>query len=387
MEIETIDQGRSHKRVMRIDNEEVCHLWVIDYTMRIGTAHVRMAGIGDVFTEREHRMKGYMRQLYADTVAYMIEEGYDVSMLFGIANFYTKFGYASAVPTIQFEIETRDAEDAGRGNMGTIASRPIESRDMENVIELYNRKNAARTGTLVRDLTHFTQFTKGTHWGVQAETKLWEDDAGSLLGYAVWDKRPTEVKVGEVEAESPELYPTLLDTFAQQAIKKRCENITFFLPQDHPFAEYVQRFGTVWRIEYPRHEDCMMRIMNQQPLVEKYLPVLKVRRSALRTLDAPDALRIETELGVTTLIFSGDSIQLAESDEASEGENDPGVVRLTLTQDRLMQLMMGYRSIQDVLSEAAVSLEPGDTEAQDVVSLLEGLFPRHAAFVWRPDYF
>jgi predicted acetyltransferase len=379
MEIETIDQGRGHQRVMRIDGEEVCHLWVIDYTMRIGHAEVRMAGIGDVYTNREHRMKGYMRQLYSDTVGYMTEEGYDVSMLFGIANFYTKFGYASSIPTVKFAIETRDAEYAGNA-AGAITSRPIESDDMAAVIDLYNRKNAARSGTLVRDPVHFNAFRKGTHWDTQAETALWEDEAGTLLGYAVWDKHATAVKIGEVEAERAELYPTLLAAFAQQAIEKRCEHITFFLPPDHPFSEYAQRFGVVWTIEYPRHEDCMMRVLNQQPLMEKLVPVLELRMATLPALDMPETLSIETELGVTTLRLSNDSIELQPDDPRSGA-------RLTLRQDRLVQLIMGYRSIQDILTEPETNLETGETDAQDVVSLLHGLFPRHGAFVWRPDYF
>jgi predicted acetyltransferase len=79
----------------------------IDLPMRIGDAVIRMAGIGDVYTEREHRMKGYMRYLYEDTLTYMTEEGYDVSMLFGIPDFYTKFGYAVCLP--QCHLHDQDA--------------------------------------------------------------------------------------------------------------------------------------------------------------------------------------------------------------------------------------------------------------------------------------
>ena len=102
MHIITNDEGRSHRREMLIDEEtEIAHLWVIDFQMRIGTAQVRMAGIGDVYTNRQYRMKGYMRHLYEDTLNYMTAEGYDVSMLFGIPNFYTKFGYATSLPDPQ----------------------------------------------------------------------------------------------------------------------------------------------------------------------------------------------------------------------------------------------------------------------------------------------
>lgn len=385
MQFETIDEGRSHKRVMRIDDEEVCHLWVIDYTMRIGTAEVRMAGIGDVYTNREHRMKGYMRHLYGDTLKYMTGEGYDVSMLFGIPNFYTKFGYASSMPSVKFTIKTRDAEVAGEEAArkgGAIATRAIESSDMDAVIELYNRKNASRTGSLVRDPAHFMAFNKGTHWGTQAETALWEDQDGTLLGYAVWDKSPTEVKIAEVETESVDLYPAILTAFAQQAIAKRCEQITCFLPRDHGFSDYAQRFGIVWTAEYPRYSDCMMRIMNQQPLMQKLAPVFNARKDRLPAHESLDALRIETDLGITTVLYG-------DTTEALAGDQQPGThgVSLELPQDTLIQLIMGYRSIQDVLTAPNVKLDPGDTEEQNVVSFLQGLFPRHDAFVWKPDYF
>ena len=162
MQIETIDEGRSHQRVMRIDGEEVCHLWVIDHTMRIGGAHVRMAGIGDVYTNRAHRMKGYMRQLYVDTVSYMTDQGYEVSMLFGIPNFYTKFGYASSIPTVHFAIKTRDAEAAGdaapgdaapgapvpptRAASSGAASKAQKARSKRRKTRRPARKKPARTG-------------------------------------------------------------------------------------------------------------------------------------------------------------------------------------------------------------------------------------------------
>lgn len=387
MEFATIDEGRAHKRVMRVDGEEVCHLWVIDYTMRVGAAHVRMAGIGDVYTNRQHRMKGYMRHLYTDTLTYMIEEGYDVSMLFGIPNFYTKFGYASSIPKVHFTIKTRDAEVAGADNadrLSGITARPIEARDMAAVVTLYNSKNASRTGTVVRDPETFKEFDKGTHWETKAETAVWVSEEGTVLGYAVWDRLPTLVNVAEIEVTNAELYPVILAAFAQQAIEKRSEKITIYAPPDHGFAQYAERFGVTWTIEYPRYSDCMMRIINQQPLMTKLTPVFQARSEDWHTGGIPDALRIKTELGITTLRLTDNMI------EAQTGGATPHPVegpQLEIPQDILIQLIMGYRSVSDALTAPNVRLETGSGVDHNVVSFLNALFPRQNAFVWKPDYF
>jgi predicted acetyltransferase len=380
MEFRTIDEGHVHRREMWLDEEtEVAHLYVIDLPMRIGDAVIRMAGIGDVYTEREHRMKGYMRHLYDDTLTYMTEQGYDVSMLFGIPDFYTKFGYAVCLPQCSFTIKTRDAEIAV-AQITTGEPRLIEPRDMAAVRALYAHENAGRTGTLIRDPERFREFGKGTHWGVRAETALWEDATGGLLGYVVWDKRPTEVKVAEVGAWDAALFPTVLRAIAAQAVEKRCEAITFHLPPDHAFAEYAQQFGISWQITYPRTSDGMMRIMNQGPLFEKLLPLLNARLAARSGVVLPHALALETELGVTALVFAQKQVALGAVEDAA--------VRLSMSQDKLMQLLMGYRSARDLLLAPDVVLElDGGVTREALLPALQVLFPKGTPFVWTADYF
>ena len=372
MQIKTIDNGRRHRRELWLDDDtEVGHLWVIDYTMRIGTAEVRMAGIGGVHTETEHRMKGYMRGLFEDTVTYMTEEGYDVSMLFGIANFYNKFGYATCVAQHRFTIKTRDAEAAGASARAQLLkARPIESKDMPAIVELYNANNALRTCAAVRSTEGFTMFEMGTYWGARVETSLWEDVNGTLLGYVVWDKDRSAVKVAEVGAADDALFPTILTALAQQAVAKRCEKITIFAPPDDPFAEYAQRFGTEWTIRNPRYSDGMLRIMNQRPFFEKLAPELARRLSGVQ---GATPIALHTDLGALTLTPESGHITLQDGVAAE--------AQLALSQDKLMQLILGYRSVRDMLNT------PDVTVTGDAVPMLQALFPRDTAFMWKPDHF
>jgi predicted acetyltransferase len=338
--------------------------------MRIGTVSVRMAGIGGVYTERQHRMKGYMRHLYADTVTYMTSEGYDVSMLFGIPNFYTKFGYAASLATYQFTVHTRDAEAAGPAKR---SPRPVTKADMPAIVRLYNEKNATRTCSIVRSAEAFTEFEHGSDWGIRTEPWLWEDNEGGLLAYAVTDRTPTAVIVCELGARDDRMFPEILSDMVQRAIKKRCERITFFLPPDHPFAEYAQRHGTEWTIGYPRYSDGMMRILNQDTLFEKLVPELG-RRAAAQGIKAGN-ISLVTELGKTALVVRDSAVGV-------QPEAVPGS-RLELPQHALVQLVVGYRSVRDVLNSAETELTSGDKGLE----LLDALFPRGIAFVWKPDYF
>lgn len=372
MDIKTINEGREHIRELRLDAEtRASSLIVIDYSMRIGSIQVNMAGIGAVETHYEHRMKGYMRTLFEDTVHYMMGGDYEVSMLFGIENFYTKFGYISTLAGSQFTIKTRDAEVAAE-RAGKYTARPIQPQDMPEVLALHNAHNAERTGSIVRTLKNFEQFHKGTWYGTGVETLLWENQAGQLLGYMVWDKYPKGVKVAELEARDEALFPTMLAALAEQAIAKRCENITVFMPPDHPFGEFAQRYGVEWTVTYPRYGSGMMRILNQKPLFKKLAPELERRLAASPLAGYSGVLDFRTDLGVTSLTFANGALTVGET---------PSDKFLALSQDKLMQLIVGYRSVRDVCDDAGVQ------RVGEIEPLLHVLFPKTYAYPWLADHF
>ncbi len=371
-DIRTQDEGRDHVREIRRDEKDlICHLTVIDYRMRVGAAEVRMAGIAGVHTERQYRMQGHMRRLFEDTVRYMTEKNYDVSMLFGIENFYNKFGYAASLAGYECKVKTRDAEVA-RAHAQPYTTRPIAPADLPSILDIYNANNATRTGSIIRTPENFPNFSKGTWYGSPPETLLWEDAKGNILAYAAWDKYPKAVKVAEVGARDDAIFPTMLTAFAEQAIEKRCENIQLFLPPDHPFAEYVQRYGAKWSTNYPRYGGGMMRILNQPSLFEKIAPELARRLASTSLARYTGMFDVRTDLGTTTLIFDDGNLTVdsAQADTC-----------LALSQDKLMQLVMGYRSIRDVLNDPDVQVEG------DLVPILSALFPKAYAYPWLADHF
>jgi predicted acetyltransferase len=382
MTIRTKDEGRWHHRELLVDDEVVSELSVIDYEIRIGTAHVRMAGIGGVHTDGAHRMKGYARRLLEDTVRYMTDGGYDVSMLFGISKFYPKFGYATCLPSYKFTLQTRNAEDAGKlvQHPDRWRRRAIAEADGRALSTIYEQNNRDRMCSVVRSPTYFEQLIRknlghGTWWNVSVEARLWEDAEGKPVAYAAWDKSDEAVNVVEVASRDDGLFPTLLYAFVQDAIEKRCGKITLYMPLDHPFAAFAQRYGGQWEIECPRDGGGMMRVLNQDTLFEKLAPELMQRRHASNS-HTTGTLAIQTDLGVTIV-----QMQEGERVTVSPSQDSSADLTLSLSQDKLMQLLAGYRPARDVLNDP-------DVHAQgDVLPVLDTLFPKAIPYVWLPDHF
>jgi predicted acetyltransferase len=373
VDIRTYDRGRGHKRELWVQDQAVAWLEIIDHQMRIGSAQVRMAGIGGVETCREHRKKGYMRELMEDSLVYMVEQGYDVSMLFGISDFYPKFGYAACLPSHKLVVQTRDAEDAGR-YAATYTMRRIQGSDMEAVLELYNGNNADRTCSVVRSVECFPTFPKGSsYWGDGASADGFVlEDGGQLVAYAVFDKSRRVVNAIEVESVDPHIYPTLLYELARMAIDQRCGHITLFMPPDHPFTEYAQRYGGEWTSEYPKNGGGMMRIVNQGTLFQKIGSELERRAVACRS-ELSGAMTIRTDIGTTTLRLADGALRVEAGGQAA--------ISVELSQDKLMQLVAGYRRARDVLNDPGVRLR-GDVEP-----ILDALFPKGHPYVWLADLF
>jgi len=63
-------------------------------------------------------------------------------------------------------------------------------------------------------------------------------------------------------------------------------------------------------------------------------------------------------------------------------------VRLSLSQDKLMQLAMGYRSARDLLSAEDVRVSGAVSSGKEtLLPVLEVLFPKGLPFVWTADHF
>jgi predicted acetyltransferase len=83
--------GAANVRVTLVDEATGSHLsWatVIDQELRFGSSSFLCGGIGGVATPEEHRRHGYSTIVMKAAVQYMRTQGYPMTYLFGINNYY-----------------------------------------------------------------------------------------------------------------------------------------------------------------------------------------------------------------------------------------------------------------------------------------------------------
>ena len=108
----------------------------------------------------------------------------------------------------------------------------------------------------------------------------------------------------------------------------------------------------------------MLRIMNQASLLDKLRPELERRLAGVHMGALPGTILLRTELG-----------------EATVRATSPDCAVLDLPQDKLIQLVSGYRSVHDLLSEPDVKMTPGSEALWSVI------FPKGHPYVWLADHF
>ena len=357
------------------DEENVSGLTLREYQMRFGSVQLKMGGIAGVFTKEEHRNKGYSRRVMEHTIAYMNENGYNVSMLFGIPNFYHKFGYATVIPETYVEFDTKDVPTA----VSTYQIRKFQTEDAPKIVDLYSSNNAERTGTPLRTEIGWKEFTK--RGGIFPDPYVVLNEADEVVGYFVCDadnakkdmiaRNCTLVDIG---FQDRTIFETIAHFLAHGVEYTSAERIRCAIPADHPFAIFCRRYGCRTNTYTPKDHMGMMRIINQSSTLEKITGELEKRLQRDAELSQwRGNILISTDLGQ-------DCLEIDQGNVAHP--NSPAdAFHLEIPQDKLIQLMVGRRSIEDLAVESDIWINEG------IIPVIETLFPLGHPHVWWSDRF
>ena len=162
-------------RIGLIGDQIVTHFGVWNIQVRIGTARVRAGGIGAVSTHGDYRKQGLMVRTARASVRAMREGGYDLSTLFGISDFYHRFGYVRAWCPSVYTVNVSDLP----AERPTGRVRKFTPGHREDIIRLYNREHARLTGTAVKPT-----YPRGTY-PCPMEGYRWSDARGRTVGYVI----------------------------------------------------------------------------------------------------------------------------------------------------------------------------------------------------------
>jgi predicted acetyltransferase len=391
----TLNAGEGMKIHLALSDDEtdVSRLWAPTFDMRIGSAIVKMGGIAGVGTNEEHRMRGYSRLVMEESTRYFTETGHDVAVLFGIPDFYHKFGYVSALPVTTLTVKVKDAlltlpywegkapaapdMEFGR-SLALPPVRPLQDDDWGAVLDVYNDNHRTRTGTLLRWRETWQGYPHGTEWRVKkVETFVVENAEDEIIGYVAFDDVDDACRVGDLGYATPAVFPTLLQVMVEQAQRRNAEEFEVKLPPDHPFVLFCRHCGGAVRTVYQFNRGGMARIIHLRSLFEKLTGLLTERLTSQWVHGSMNqwsgGLELQTDLGAVTLEIGDGRVRLS----------DDATVRwsVSLPQMQLTQLVMGYRSVGDVTLDDNVDVSP------DVAPLLDALFPVGHPWMAIPDWF
>ena len=266
--------------------------------MRIGSAVVKLGGIGLVGTLEKYRRNGYSSAVLRDAVGYMADEGYDLGLLFtSIQPFYARLGWAP-FPQTNFEIEVGRRREFESSHWTV---REFELKDLPRVIEIYGEHNRARTGTIVRKPRQWSDgYGRQTGMpptlvaerngviGAYANVGLGEGDANNVGDAFLSTYYPNIRELG-CAAGSEDALVALCRGVLERAHDAGLEAITGRLPRHDTMTLLLSRESGM-PLSFSIHERSMYRVISLSSLLTKIAPELQRRlesagdTSALRLL-------------------------------------------------------------------------------------------------------
>ncbi len=159
--------------VARVDDALAAAQQIFPYRARYHGAAITVGGIGNVATLPSFRHRGLAQALLGRQMMWMREHGFGLGLLFtGIPDFYRQLGWQSvplgtelklprarvfaAASTLDPAIHVRAADPSGK--------------DLAALLDLYQRENADRPWTRIRDRGYWTDLQR---WTRKERLKIW----------------------------------------------------------------------------------------------------------------------------------------------------------------------------------------------------------------------
>lgn len=336
-------------RVGLVDGRLATHWGVWDYSMRIGSARVRVGGIGVVATHGDYRKMGLMARTAEASLAAMTEAGYDMTVLFGIWNFYHRFGYVRAWPESKHVVAAAHLPAGGEA----VPVRPFAPRHRDDLAALYNRQYAMLTGTAVRPtylLNRYPQRWRGY---------LWTAGGDRPQGYVIVSREGNNLGVVEACGEPAQV----LRVVARLAQRGFCQDVIFdSLPYEHPLARELRQGTCRVETHYTRNGGAMIRTVNLASTLGKMCGELSNRLRASQLAQWRGCLSIADTRQRVMLQVERGKVSIAPAAKRAGHCVDGG--------DRIAQLLIGTDRPGEIARAGDMKLTGQAPE------LIEVLFPQ-----------
>jgi hypothetical protein len=337
----------SASRIGLLDGRLVTHFGVWGYQMRIGTARVRAGGIGMVATDGDCRQRGLMAATARASVEAMRRLGYDLSILFGIDDFYHRFGYVRAWGETAWTVRREDLP-AGGPKVRLRKFRPVHRDD---IAAIYNRENATQTGTAVRPT--YPRLV----YGDAQEGYLWTDGRGRPVGCVGVGVKPGFLECVDACGDAEQV----LRVLARLAARAERQEIQFSMFSDtRPLIRRVREGNCRAETRYRRCGGSMVATINLVSTLAKMAPELQRRLAASHLARWRGNLLVADAREEAVLRIDRSRVKVGEAGKAEHAIRGG---------DRIAQLLIGADDPGAIIEAAAMKT------AGEARRLAEVLFP------------
>ena len=355
-------------------------------TLLMPSARLGTSCIGLVATHEAYRRQGIARAVLEDAIRFACDQGHALLLLGGIPNFYHQFGFVDIFDGVEHAIDRRYILNQVPG---PCTVRPATLEDAAALVALYERHHHRYSGSFTRTVAEqehrlrlrtpddppilalapdgepcgylFCRSAGDHARAEEAAADTWPA-ALALLQYQAHlldaaPDPPAEI-IWPLPGDSPTLYHLL-------------DNITF--PHTSPLPPYPQWYVVRSQMRHLPLAGWMARPAGLRLLVRELLPRWRLRQQHYIAHWPPT---LALTVGGTTFLLEirQGELQLVEQATAS-----PESVHLS--PEVFTQLLFGFRPA------TWAARQPGQQIPEDLIPLLEGLFPPGHTFVAASDAF
>jgi hypothetical protein len=320
-------------RIGKLGSEVITHFGIWRLQVRVGRARIVTAGIGSVATDGHYRKRGFLRQTATATLDALRDSDYDVSLLFGIPNFYEQFGYLRAWTFLNATVEAdRISTEAIPGKLER-----CRSAARADLAALYNRENANLTGTAVRPV-----FPLGNPL-VESDAYLWKQHqrvAGFVFVGSVGNTLEIRSWAGDPEA--------ILAAVRRLARARSLATIRFrWIHYRSKLSRFLRRQSCDFKSDYCSSGGPMIRVISLQRFARRLLPELEQRLRDSYLSDWCGDLSVDDSQEAVTLRIKQGNIELL-SGTWSENSISGG--------EAIVQLLFGTDEPQETIDAGGIRL-------------------------------
>jgi len=334
-----------------MDGEVVTHWGVYDYLMRIGSAQVRTAGIGGVCTHGWMRKKGLMARTATGGVEVTRRAGYDMTALFGIHDFYHRFGYVRAWTEQLYTVDVARLPKAPPA----AKTRRMLNRDLAVCDALYNRSRRGLTGTAVKP-------ARRRPVGKDDIALVWPAK-GAVRGYVIASMGRGRLE-HEESAGDPEQILRVLGRLARR--ERASEFRAWALHPNSALARRLRRGFCRVEHRYIRSGGAMIRTLSLASTLRKLTGELSARLKRSELADWKGELLIADPREKVTLRIARGKVS---ADQAGRGKRSGKPQSAIRGADEVAQLILGTDEPEEVCEAGRIRF------SGDARRLVRVLFP------------